>query len=99
MNFVKGPIASGITFAAFDYCASGLRGLATGLHPLHHLDQVDRQLVKTNMNMNLVMEYHRTFSEMSHAAWGTSPGPEKGLSDTQSAGFWTRTKLVQAQEK
>jgi len=78
MNFVKGPIASGITFATFDYCASVLRGMATGLHPLYHLDQVDRQLILTNLNLNLVMEYHRTFSEMSHAAWGTLPG-----SDTQ----------------
>lgn len=101
MNFVKGPIAAGITFTAFDYCASGLRGMATGLHPLHHLDQVDRQLVKTNLNMNLVMEYHRTFSEMSHAAWGTSPTPDspRSMSDAggQSSGYWTQ--LVQAQEK
>jgi len=93
MNFVKGPIASGITFATFDYAASVLRGMATGLHPLYHLDQVDRQLVKTNINMNLVMEYHRTFSEMSHAAWGTSPG-----SDTQP-GYWAGSSLVQAQKK
>jgi len=93
MNFVKGPIASGITFATFDYAASVLRGIATGLHPLYHLDQVDRQLVKTNINMNLVMEYHRTFSEMSHAAWGTSPG-----SDTQP-GYWAGSSLVQAQKK
>ena len=26
MNFVKGPIASGINFTAFDYCVSWLRG-------------------------------------------------------------------------
>jgi len=99
MNFVKGPIAAGITFTAFDYCASGLRGMATGLHPLHHLDQVDRQLVKTNMNMNLLMDYHRTFSEMSHAAWGTGPSSDRTLPEPGQSGYWTRTKLVQAQEK
>jgi len=73
MNFVKGPIAAGINFTAFDYCVSWLRGLYTGLHPLHHIHQVDRELVRNNMNMNLVMEYHRAYSEMSHAAWGTAP--------------------------
>ena len=26
MNFVKGPIAAGINFTAFDYCVSWLRG-------------------------------------------------------------------------
>ena len=73
MNFVKGPIAAGINFTVFDYSVSWLRGLATGLHPLHHLNQVDRELVRSHVNMGLVMEYHRTYSEMSHAAWGTSP--------------------------
>jgi len=95
MNFVKGPIAAGITFTAFDYCASGLRGMATGLHPLHHLKQVDRQLVKTNMD--LLMEYHRTFSEMSHAAWGTGPSNDKTSPEPGQAGYWAN--LVQAQEK
>jgi len=97
MNFVKGPIAAGITFTAFDYFASGLRGLATGVHPLHHLDQVDRQLMN-NVNLSLVMEYHRAYSENSHAAWGTSPGAER-LPESQSSGYWTSHKLVQAQEK
>jgi len=85
MNFVKGPIAAGITFTAFDYCSSVLRGVATGLHPLHHLKQVDKQLVTANINLNLVMEYHRTFSEMSHAAWGTGP-QDKCLSDSAQSG-------------
>lgn len=73
MNFVKGPIAAGINFTAFDYCVSWLRGVCTGLHPLHHISQVDRQLVRNNLTLALVMEYHRTYSEMSHAAWGTAP--------------------------
>lgn len=33
--------------------------------------KTDQTLV--NINVNLVMEYHRTYSEMSHAAWGTAP--------------------------
>ena len=37
MNFVKGPVAAGITFASFDYIQSLLRGVATGLSPTHHL--------------------------------------------------------------
>ena len=37
MNFVKGPVAAGITFASFDYIAGLLRGASTGIHPLHHL--------------------------------------------------------------
>ena len=37
MNFVKGPVAAGITFASFDYIQSLLRGVATGLSPRHHL--------------------------------------------------------------
>ena len=88
MNFVKGPIAAGINFTAFDYCVSWLRGrlklklntnlttdlltnegVQTGDHPLHHIVKTDQSLV----NINLVMEYHRTYSEMSHAAWGTAP--------------------------
>ena len=73
MNFVKGPIAAGINFTVFDYSVSWLRGCCTGLHPLHHISMVDQQLVKKNMTMNLVMEDHRTYSEMSLAAWGTSP--------------------------
>ena len=36
MNFVKGPVAAGITFASFDYIQSLLRGVATGLSPRHH---------------------------------------------------------------
>ena len=91
MNFVKGPIAAGINFTAFDYCVSWLRGrldlklsilqdltsftffkgVQTGDHPLHHIVKTDLSLV--NINVNLVMEYHRTYSEMSHAAWGTAP--------------------------
>ena len=59
MNFVKGPIAAGINFTAFDYSVSVLRGLWTGGHPLAHIEQVDRQLVRNNMT-GLVMEYHRT---------------------------------------
>merc|ERR1719336_1686249 len=54
MNFVKGPIAAGINFTAFDYCVSWLRGLYTGAFPLPKL---------VNMNTQLVMEYHRTYSE------------------------------------
>jgi len=69
MNFVKGPIAAGLNFTAFDYCVSWLRGLQTGSHPLHHILTSDKKLV----NLHLVMEYHRTYSEMSHAAWGTAP--------------------------
>ena len=69
MNFVKGPIAAGLNFTAFDYCVSWLRGLQTGSHPLHHILTSDKKLV----NLHLVMEYHRTYSEMSHAAWGTPP--------------------------
>ena len=34
MNFVKGPVAAGITFASFDYIQSSLRGAATGIHPV-----------------------------------------------------------------
>lgn len=37
MNFVKGPVAAGITFASFDYIAGLLRGAGTGIHPLHYL--------------------------------------------------------------
>ena len=44
MNFVKGPVAAGITFASFDYIASLLRGVSTGIHPLHYL-QVSRATV------------------------------------------------------
>ena len=73
MNFVKGPVAAGINFTAFDYSVSWLRGLATGDHPLYHMHQVDTQLIRSRVNMGLVMEYHRTYSEMSHAAWGTAP--------------------------
>ena len=72
MNFVKGPIAAGINFTVFDYSVSVFRGLWTGLHPLHHIQQVDRELVRNNLT-GLVMEYHRTYSDMSHAAWGTTP--------------------------
>ena len=37
MNFVKGPVAAGITFASFDYIQSSLRGAATGIHPVTYL--------------------------------------------------------------
>lgn len=75
MNFVKGPVAAGITFASFDYIQSLLRGVATGLSPTHHL-QVNNhlnlidQLCEHNFQEvdrvvnqkefeHLVMSYHR----------------------------------------
>jgi len=74
MNFVKGPVAAGITFASFDYIQSLLRGVATGLSPRHHLQEVDRVLGQKE-DERLVMSYHRTYSETAHAAWGTWPAP------------------------
>ena len=75
MNFVKGPVAAGITFASFDYIQSLLRGVATGLSPRHHLQvknpsnlllmveinvqEVDRVLGQKE-DERLVMSYHRS---------------------------------------
>jgi len=74
MNFVKGPVAAGITFASFDYIQSLLRGVATGLSPRHHLQEVD-QVLSQKEDERLVMSYHRAYSETAHAAWGTWPAP------------------------
>ena len=49
MNFVKGPVAAGITFASFDYIQSLLRGVATGLSPRHHLQVRKRIKIPYNL--------------------------------------------------
>ena len=67
---LQGPLAAGVNFTLFDYLVSGLRGQLTGLPALHHVREGDANLGRANANMNLVMEYHRTFSDQSHAAWG-----------------------------
>lgn len=77
MNFVKGPVAAGITFSSFDYIQSQLRAGATGLHPVHLLQQ-EVEVVSTvylGRGEGLLMQYHRTYSEQAHAAWGTAPCP------------------------
>merc|ERR1711974_66892 len=51
-----------------------LRGVATGLSPTHHLQEVDR-VISQKEDERLVMSYHRTYSETAHAAWGTCPAP------------------------
>jgi hypothetical protein len=90
MNFVKGPVAAGITFSSFDHIQSQLRAGATGLQPLHllqvKLDNSNRKeqslqevevvsVVYRGRGEGLLMQYHRTYSEQAHAAWGTEPSP------------------------
>jgi hypothetical protein len=47
------PFITGITFTTYDYVLSVLRGQLTGLHPLHHLEAVDREIARAHTGTTL----------------------------------------------
>jgi len=79
MNFIKGPLCAAITFTSYDFLKEMITSLHANIHPSLNILIGTFLHLRRNMNVmisnnaGLVMEYHKTFSEMSHAAHGSEP--------------------------